>query len=252
MSFDVPAEAYGQFMGRYSEPLAAAFLAGVAVPPGGTALDVGCGPGALTVLLAERLGPAAVAAVDPSESFVSALRHRLPAVDARVAGAEELPFADDLFDAALAGLVLHFLPDPVAGLTEMARVTRPGGVVAASTWDFAGRRDPLAIYRAAARQLGLAGSDESQSPGARQGHLAELFHAAGLRDIQPSELTVEVRSASFEDWWHPLTLGVGPAGAHIAGLDELTRGRLRERCAQLLPPGPVTIRATAWTCSGRV
>ena len=116
MAFDVGAEAYGAFMGRYSEPLADGFVELAGVRAGQRALDVGCGPGALTARLAERLGPDAVVALDPSDSFVAAARDRCPGVDVRVGVAERLPFEDDGVDVALAQLVVHFMADPVAGL----------------------------------------------------------------------------------------------------------------------------------------
>ena len=125
-------------MGQYSEPLAALFAAWPGLSAGQRALDVGCGPGALTAALAARLGPAAVSAVDPSRQFVLAARERCPQANVHLAAAEQLPFGDKVFDAALAQLVVHFMADPVAGVREMARVTRPGGVVAACVWDYAG------------------------------------------------------------------------------------------------------------------
>ena len=143
-----------------------------AVVTGQRVLDVGCGPGALTSELVRRLGPAAVAAVDPSESFVAAAQARQPDVSVRRAVAEQLPFADDEFDAALAQLVVHFMADPVAGLREMARVTRPGGVVAACVWDHGGGHGPLSLFWSAARQLRPGLDDESTMAGAREGHLA--------------------------------------------------------------------------------
>ena len=243
--FAVSAEAYGRFMGRYSEPLAIRFadFAGVRSPA--TALDVGCGPGALTSVLVDRLGGAAVAATDPSPPFVAALRERLPAVDVRQAAAEELPFGDDTFDVVLAQLVVHFMTDPVRGLTEMARVARPSGTVAACVWDFAGRRSPLDPFWAAARDVTPGVHDESRLAGGRAGHLAELLAAAGLPDARSAELAVEVRHLSFEDWWEPYTFGVGPAGAHVATLSPEDRERLEERCRELLPEPPFTIRAVA-------
>src|SRR5580765_4586183 len=140
-------------MGRYSMPLAPAFADFAAVTAGRRVLDVGCGPGALTTELAQRLGPEAVSAVDPSESFVAAARERHPGVTVQRAAAEELPFEDDAFDVSLAQLVVHFMSDPEAGLREMARVTREGGVVAACVWDHAGGRGPLSPYWDAAREL---------------------------------------------------------------------------------------------------
>ena len=143
MSFAVPAESYDRFMGVYSLQLAPqlADLAGVA--KGSRVLDVGCGPGALSTELVRRVGPDAVTAVDPSESFVEAARERLPGLRVEQASAEHLPFPDDSFDATIAQLVVHFMSDPVAGLAEMARVTRPGGFVAACVWDQAGGESPL-------------------------------------------------------------------------------------------------------------
>ncbi len=135
MSFAVPAEAYDAFMGRYSMQLASGFAAFAGIEPGHRVLDVGCGPGALVAELVRRLGANAVAAADPSEPFVTAARQRHPGVDIRLAAAEELPFPDNAFDAALAQLVVHFMTDAVAGVAEMARVTRPDGVVAACVWN---------------------------------------------------------------------------------------------------------------------
>ena len=177
MTFDVAAEAYDRFMGRYSVLLAPQLADFGGVRAGQRVLDVGCGPGALTGELVRRVGGDAVAAVDPSEPFVAAARARHPAVDVQLASAEQLPFEDGAFDAALAQLVVHFMADPVAGLREMARVTRPGGVVAACVWDHAGERTPLGAFWQAARELDPGVHDESDLAGAREGHLRELFEA---------------------------------------------------------------------------
>jgi Methylase involved in ubiquinone/menaquinone biosynthesis len=125
-------------MGRYSTPLAPLMADYARVVPGQRVVDVGCGPGALTTELVQRVGPDGVSAVDPSEPFVAAAKERHPGVDVRLASAEQLPFDDDAFDGSLAQLVVHFMADPVKGLQEMGRVTRPGGVVAACVWDHAG------------------------------------------------------------------------------------------------------------------
>ena len=177
MTFAVAAEAYDRFMGRYSVPLGPLFadFAGAE----GRVLDVGCGPGALTAELVQRLGEEAVSAVDPSQPFVDAVRERHPGVTIERAPAEQLPFADDEFDAALAQLVVHFMTDPVAGLSEMARVTRDGGVVAATVWDHGGGQGPLNVYWEAARELDPDVDDESQLAGAREGDLSRLFREGG-------------------------------------------------------------------------
>jgi SAM-dependent methyltransferase len=252
MSFEVGADAYGRFMGRYSQPLARAFVQLAGVEPGGTALDVGCGAGALTAELVTLLGAAAVSAVDPSEPFVAAMRSRFPDVDVRLSGGEELPYPDGSFDFTLASLVVSFMTDPVAGLAEMARVTRPGGLVGATVWDHAGNTGPLSPFWGAVLEIDPDAHDESGRPGVREGALADLFEAAGLHGLNSTTLTVQLALADFDDWWEPFTLGVGPAGDYVARLDEPDRERLKAQCAQRFPPsGPFEVAASAWTVLGR-
>lgn len=251
MSFDVTADAYLRFMGLYSEPLAASFADLAGVGGGQRVLDVGCGPGALTAELVRRAGPDLVSAVEPSASFAAAARDRLPGVDIRQAPAEKLPFPDRAFDAALAQLVVHFMTDPVRGLREMSRVTRPGGVVAACVWDHASGRGPLSAFWRAVRELDPAASDESDLPGVREGQLAGLFAQAGMERALATTLSVRVSHASFEQWWDRFTLGVGPAGAYVTSLDPDRRALLRERCRRLLPAAPVEVTATAWAVVSR-
>jgi SAM-dependent methyltransferase len=250
VGFDVAADAYDRFMGRYSLQLSPQLADFARVRNGQRALDVGCGPGALTAELASRLGAAAVAAVDPSERFVAAARARNPGVDVRQAAAEELPFADRTFHAALAQLVVHFMADPVAGLAEMARVTRPGGVVAACVWDHGGGHGPLSLFWQAARELDADVDDESNRAGAREGHLAELFERAGLREIEHTALAVRLQHPTFDEWWEPYTRGVGPAGSYVASLPAERRNELREACRSRLGSGPFVLTAQAWAARG--
>jgi SAM-dependent methyltransferase len=238
-------------MGRFSEPLAVHFAELAGIETGQRVLDVGCGPGALTAQLVRRLGSGSVAAIDPSASFVAAVRDRFPELDVQRGAAERLPFADGTFDAALAQLVVHFMADPVAGLAEMGRVTRPGGLVAACVWDHAGGGAPLATFWRAVHDIDPHARDEAELAGAREGHLAELCEAAGLDHIEPASLTVSVRFSTFADWWEPYTLGVGPAGAYVTQLDQPRREALRDRCAQLLPSAPFQVTASAWCVRAR-
>jgi len=169
-----------------------------------------------------------------------------------VASAERLPFPDGAFDAALAQLVVHFMTDPVAGLREMGRVTRPDGVVAACVWDHSGDRGPLSSFWYAVRELDPAAPDESGLAGVGEGELARLFDQAGLAGAEATTLTVRAGSATFEQWWQPFTLGVGPAGDYVASLSPERRQQLRERYREVLnggpggPGGPVEVSATAW------
>jgi SAM-dependent methyltransferase len=251
VSFNVPADAYRQFMGRYSEPLAEEFVEYADLPQGGRVLDVGCGPGVLTERLVERLGASEVSAIDPSPPFVEETRLRFPDVDVRQGVAEALPYDDDAFAAALAQLVVHFMTDPVAGLREMGRVTRPEGVVAACVWDNAGAAGPLSLFWRAARDLDSSAPGEADRAGSREGHLGELAETAGLHDVEASSLTVHVPFASYDQWWAPYELGVGPAGDYLASLDDGRRERIRERCAELLPEPPFEQAATAWSVRAR-
>jgi ubiquinone/menaquinone biosynthesis C-methylase UbiE len=247
MSFEVPAESYEAFMGRYSRHLSAqmADLAGVA--PGQVVLDVGCGPGVLTTELAARVGAEAVTAVDPSERFVEAVRGRVPGVTVERVSAESLPFPDDAFDAALAQLVVHFMADPVAGLSEMGRVTRDGGAVAACVWDHAaGGNGPLSVYYEALREVDPSRPNEAERAGTRPGHLAELFRAAGFDDPDEATLTVRVEHATFEDWWAPFELGVGVIAEVFEELGPERVAQLRERCRELQPEPPFTVDVRAW------
>lgn len=252
MSFSVGADAYDSFMGRYSTPLAPQLADFAGIEAGQVVLDVGCGPGALTGELVMRLGSESVSAVDPSESFVAAAQERYPQVSVRLAAAEQLPFADQTFDATLAQLVVHFMTDPVLGLREMGRVTSQHGLVAACVWDHAGGQGPLSAFWEASRQLDPHAPDESLLAGAGEGQLGQLFQASGLHRIEESVLTVGVEHPSFQAWWEPFTLGVGPAGAYISGLDEKRRAELRERCREMLPSAPFSTTAVAWAARGHV
>jgi SAM-dependent methyltransferase len=250
VSFAVGANAYDRFMGRYSTLLAPALADFASVVVGLRVLDVGCGPGALSDELVKRVGARSVTAVDPSETFVTAVQERNPAIDVRRAAAEQLPFEDSTFDAALAQLVVHFMKDPVLGLREMARVTRRGGVVAACVWDHDGGGGPLSLFWDGVRELDRDVEGEGQLAGARDGHLAQLFREAGLASIDDTALSITVTHPTFDDWWEPFTFGVGPAGSYVAGLDTTRQIQLRDRCREMLPAAPFTLTARAWAARG--
>jgi SAM-dependent methyltransferase len=256
LTFAVPAEAYDRHVGRYGAGLAAGLIKAASVRPGQRGLDVGSGPGALTRALAGVLGREAVAAVDPSEPFVRALQERLHGVDVRLGSAEELPFADDTFDAALAQLVVNFMADPERGVAEMRRVVKPGGVVGASVWDYGGEMTLLRSFwdAAAALDAGVAALDERTAMSfARAGELAGLWRAVGLRDVEEGELVVAAQYESFDDLWAPFEAGVGPSGAYAASLDDERRRHLRDEYHRRLgsPTGPFRLTARAWYATGR-
>jgi len=249
--FTVAAEAYDRYMGRYSIPLAPRFCEFAQIAAGQRVLDVGCGPGALTAELVSRLGAPAVSAVDPSEPFVEAARERHPGVEVRQAAAEQLPFPDDDFDSSLAQLVVHFMAAPIAGLGEMARVTREGGTVAACVWDHGGGEGPLSRFWEAARELDPEVEDESELAGSRRGHLAELLREVGLGEVEETVLSVSVEHATFDEWWEPFTFRVGTVGAYLSQLNQEQQTRLREHCRDAFPDGGLVLAARAWAARGR-
>jgi len=246
------AGAYARFMGRFSEPLAPGFADVVELPEAGRVLDVGCGPGVLTQVLVDRYGSDRVDAIDPTPGFVEAARTRLPGVDVRQGAAEELPYADGTYAAAFAQLVVHFMKDPVRGLAEMSRVTRPAGQVAACVWDHGGGRGPLSLFWECAQELDpTARRDADASPGSTEGDLERLMGQAGLVDVTGGTLSVTIRLASFEDWWAPYEEPAGSVGDYLATRTAEEVARLRELCRSRLPDGPFELTAWTWTATGR-
>jgi SAM-dependent methyltransferase len=257
-TFFASAEAYDRFVGRYGAQLAEALVEFARVEPGMRALDVGCGPGALTAALVERLGAANVYGAEPSEPFAEACRARLPGVEVVVAAAESLPFADGTFDVTLSQLVVNFMQDAQAGVREMTRVTRPGGAVASCVWDYGGEMTLLRAYWDAAREIdpeGAAAADEGAAMRwCREGELADLWRAAGLRGVRSGSFVVRAAYSDFEDLWWPLPTGVGPAGAFCKALDDDRRAALHEAFRRRLGvgDGPFELTARAWAAAGSV
>lgn len=249
MTFDVSGDAYDRFMGRYSGELAPVFadFGGIR---SGTVLDVGCGSGVLTEELARRVGAENVAAVDPSP-LVEAAAARVPDADVRRGAAEALPWPDDSFDAALAQLVIHFLDDPAVGVTEMGRVVRPGGLVAACSWDFPAMQ-LLRTFWESVRYLDPAQPGETLPYATLEG-LAELGDEAGLESVETDALEVSSRYEDFDELWGTFLLGVGPAGQHCVSLAPEAQQALRDEYRTRLgnPSGSFTLTATAWAVRGR-
>lgn len=252
-TFRAPAAAYDLYMGAWSRPLAATFADAAGVHAGDHVLDVGCGTGALTAELAHRVGAALVAAVDPSEPSVAACAAAIVGADVRVGGAETLPFADATFDVALCQLVVNFMADARVGVAEMRRVTRPGGTVAACTWDYRDGMTMLRVFWDAATALDPTAPHEGRvMPFCTPDDLDHLWRDVGLADVRADELVVERVYPGFDDFWEPFTLGVGPGGSYCASLDEPQRDALRAECFRLLesPAGPLRMTARAWFVRG--
>jgi ubiquinone/menaquinone biosynthesis C-methylase UbiE len=245
--FASPAEHYDRFMGRYTVPLARALADEVGVREGMRVLDVGCGPGGLTSELADRVGAENVAAIDPAEQFVAACLEHNPGADVRQGVAEELPWEDDTFDAALSCLVIAFMRDADAGLQQMARVTKPGGRVGVCMWDIAGGgMTMLRLFWSAMKAVKPDIEGEQRRVGTQEGDIAERLKRAGLHDVAGGTLEVSVDYSGFEDFWEPLTFAVGPSGQAFAALDDERKAAVREAIRVELPDGPFTLDARSW------
>ena len=248
-------DSYDRFIGRYSMPLAVALADAAGVASGMRAIDVGCGPGALTTALAARLGPGSVGAVDPSEAFTEACAQRNAGVDVRLGPAESLPFPDGSFDAALMQLVLNFVDSPRASVAEARRVLRPGGIIAACVWDDDGGVRMLRLFWEAAAAVDPSASTENKVMRfGHDGEIGDLFREAGLTDVKTGSLKVRTTYANFDDLWDPFVEWAGPVGQFCRSLapDRLTAIREELRMRVDAPTGSFTLPACAWYATGRV
>jgi SAM-dependent methyltransferase len=253
MQFAGLAAHYDRFMGRYTPTLAVALADAAGVTSGMRVVDVGCGPGGLAAELAARVGAENVAAIDPAPQFAAACRERIPGADVREGVAEELPWSDGAFDAALSSLVIGFMRDADRGVSEMARITRPGGTAAACMWDIAGGgMTMLRYFWEAVREVDPDAEGERQMAGTREGDIADRMARAGLGDVVSGVLTASADYSDFEDFWGPLTFGVGPAGQHLRSLTDEQQAGVREALRARLPEGSFTLDARAWYACGRV
>ena len=250
-------EAYERLMGRWSRLAGAQFLDWIDPPKGLHWLDVGCGNGAFTEVLIARCEPSAVLGIDPSEAQLAYARTRpgTKLAQYRVADAEKLPFADDSFDAATMALVIIFVSDPVQAVREMARVVRPGGIVATYMWDFHAGGFPLGPLIRGVKSLGVTLSAASNPDASRMAAMRNVFERAELEALDTRVIRVPIRFADFDDFWATNTLPLGTYGNAIAAMSQADRARLKDYLHKTLPiaaDGSITYDAIANALKGRV
>jgi trans-aconitate methyltransferase len=250
---------YEPYAGRWSRLIARNFLTWLQAAPALDWLDVGCGTGALTETILQQARPRSVTGMDPSVGFVEHARAHItdPRATFDVADAQSLPAGPAHFDAAVAGLVLNFVPMPSAAVREMARTVRPGGTVAAYVWDYAGKMDLMRYFWDAAVELDPAARDLDEGrrfPLCRPDPLSALLTQAGLDEVQLQSFDISTQFHDFDDYWTPFLGGQGPAPAYAMSLSPEQRDVLRERIRTRLPiarDGAIHLRARAWAIKGR-
>lgn len=251
---------YELYMGRWSRLVAKDFLVWLKMPPNLDWLDVGCGTGALSEVILQYAKPRSVKGVDPSMAFVEHAKAHItdPRVTFEVADAQSLPLGSARFDSAVAGLVLNFVPNPSLAVREMARVVRPGGIVAAYVWDYADKMEFIRYFWDAATELDPAAFELDEGrrfPLCQPNRLTELFTQAGLRGVQAISINVPTRFRDFDDYWTPFLGGQGPAPGYVLSLTVERREALREHIRVKLPTaqdGSIDLIARAWAVRGQV
>ena len=243
-------DGYERFMGRWSRRLAPLFVTFAGVTGGDRVLDVGSGTGALSAAAA-AIESVQVTGIEPAAAYVRYAQERLDG-HFEVGDAMALPFADDSFDRTLAMLVLNFVPDPAAALQQMIRVTRPGGVVAATVWDYGEGMQMLRTFwdAAVALEPAAAPRDERHMPLCTRGALTDQWRTHGLHDVDEQPLTIDMAFESFDDFWQPFLGGQGPAGVYVSSLAESARHALESRLRARLDD--LKLCARAWAVRGVV
>lgn len=255
------AEAYDQFMGRWSRLVAPRLVDFTNLPERGRMLDVGSGTGSLAFAIAEGKRRARVLGIDPSQEYVAYAMSRNPFPDRasfEVGDAQQLHFPDASFDAALSLLVFNFIPDPKKALLELRRVTKPGGKLSAAVWDYGSGMQMLRTFWDAAVHIdpGAEKLDEKRMPLCRAGELAALWRQGGLENVREQSIDISMRFESLADYWDPFLLGQGPAGSYVRRLDrdklQALRNEVKLRLRLSAENKPLVLPARVWSVRGIV
>jgi SAM-dependent methyltransferase len=252
------AAGYEAMMGRWSRRLAPELVDFAGIDPARAVLDAGCGTGSLTGVLAGRRDLSRIAGIDISEAYLALARERFagPRFELRHGDLCELPYRDGEFDAALSLLVLQFVPDSGKALSELRRVVRRGGIVAAAVWDSFGGAPHTRLMFDIAGALGLDPGRSLFRPLSAPGEMAKAWRAAGFEAVEDGARAIRVEFANFDDYWSPFLAGDGPGGQLVTALAPEARERLRAAIATAFlsgrPDGPRSFVSVAWVCRGRV
>ncbi|NRG18353.1 class I SAM-dependent methyltransferase [Rhizobiales bacterium] len=249
-------QSYDHYMGRWSRLIAKEFLNWQNIPKYARWADIGCGTGALTRTILDHADPASVVGVDPSEGFIAHARKEIADERAtfEIGDAQDIPVPDNTVDVAASALVLNFVPDKPRAIGEMQRITRPGGTVSFYVWDYPGGGmgfidtfwKAAATLDPAARKL----DEADRFPFCTPEGLERLCREANIQGVTVKALEVDTVFPDFEAFWHPFTLGAGPAPGYCMSLSTSNRERLRKRLEELLGgENEIRLTARAWAVS---
>jgi trans-aconitate methyltransferase len=252
------ADAYDRYMGRWSRKIAPLFLDWLDAPPDKRWADIGCGTGQLTLQVSNKCKPGRLVGIDSSAGFLEQAAEQVPGAEFWQSDATNIALPEAAFDYAVSGLLLNFVPDKASLLQEMARIVRPGGVVALYVWDYAGHMQIMRTFFDAARAIDPSSStydDGINAPICRPRPLSAAFAAAGISDPQTTAIDVPAAFVDFDDYWTPFLGGTGSAPKYCMSLDEKTRNRIRDAVRARLPTGPdgeILLAVRAWAVKGKI
>lgn len=251
-------DSYERYVGRWSRLVAKEFIPWLAIPENREWLDVGCGTGALSQTILKLTNPKKVKGIDRSEDYVNTARSRVHLSNAEfdTGDAQSLPVESNIYDAAVSGLVLNFIPQPNQMIAEMKRAVKQNGTVAVYVWDYAAKMQFMRHFWNAAIALNPAVSDHDEGrrfPICNPDALAKLFRSAGLTGVETRPIDIAMDFKDFDDYWNPFLGGQGPAAGYAISLSEEKRAQLRDRIYSNLPfalDGSIPLVARAWAIKG--
>jgi ubiquinone/menaquinone biosynthesis C-methylase UbiE len=249
------------FMGRWSNLVARKFLTWLAVPPGSSWLDVGCGTGSLTKLILETSQPKKVVSIDSSSGFIFYAQQSITntVVSFQVGLAQALELKSNSVDAVVSGIMLNFVPQPETAIAEMIRVAKPGGTgtIGIFLWDYAEGMEMLRYFWDAAIELNKSANEYDEGirfPLCKEGQLESLVKKTGLKQVETLPIGVPTRFKNFDDYWMPFLGNVGPAPSYVMSLGEKDRQNLKNKLRETLPikqDGSISLMARAWAVKGK-
>jgi ubiquinone/menaquinone biosynthesis C-methylase UbiE len=252
--------AYEKFLGRWTKELAPRFLDFATFPDEGPMLDIGTGTGSLAFAMAARWPSRNILGIDVAEPYIAYARAQFKGKcpQFEIGDAMALPYDDGTFAGTAAQLVLNFVPNAIAAVSEMRRVTCSGGTIAAAVWDFRGGLVYQRLFWDTTASIDPKAGDTRDR--LFSGELAlpkglpNLFRAAGLNEVQQNSLTIRMKYACFDDYWRPLLGGQGPVGTYVASLGGDLRLKIEDAVRRAYcsgsPDGERSLTATAWAVRG--